>query len=742
MEAVVRKADDDVLAPGACPAGDDCQTTSITAVASSLAVPRRGHVLTTVAEEYGGPIREAVGILERSLRRGGGSAEIRSRLFARRLGEPGAEIVRPDSELLAWSLVSVWLTGFASRSIKTDGGLFEAMDWFFGESYTAEIRQVVSERAVRNAEKALALCETPDDYLDLLPYVLDPHGPGSRLSIRRDARTRSARDRKRSEGVYYTPADVAGHMVGECLSGQENAESAPVVFDPACGTAVFLRTALAEFNRLWPDFGVSALAVTRLYGTDIDPWALDAAAFVLLADCFAKDKKEASPPLALWHRLRLNFATVDALRLDPADANTRSGTTWDAVAGELDGGKLPALEDDYPFETRISLSDLFTGMPEASFVVVGNPPYAALGNRSDFTVLAERFETLAVKATATAEIFPLFVEQMVRLAPKGRAAGALVLPLSIASNIGGQFAAARALIEATPGTWRFSFFDREPHALFGEDVKTRNSIVIWHRQTKDRRAIIETGPLRKWRGDSRAAMLAAIRHTALNASIRSGIPKIDGDYQARAYETLAARWQRFDHVCSSIHRCPLAQALTSYEPSVFVGPTAYNFLNIFLKPTPGLLAAEPALSEHPLHAVTLRDHEDAAAVFALLSSHLAYWWWHANGDGFHITSRFLANLPFGSDALSESARPALTACGQKLWTLIQREPIISVNRGRTSLGFSPNGYDELRRDIDEILADLAGLDAAFVSELQQFTAHTIRAELRTISTHKDKKGGR
>jgi len=28
------------------------------------------------------------------------------------------------------------------------------------------------------------------------------------------------------------------------------------------------------------------------------------------------------------------------------------------------------------------------------------------------------------------------------------------------------------------GTWRCAFFDREPHALFGEDVETRNAILF------------------------------------------------------------------------------------------------------------------------------------------------------------------------------------------------------------------------------------------------------------------------
>src|SRR5690606_33783282 len=36
---------------------------------ASYAVPRRGHVLSTIAEEYGAPVRSAVSVLEGSLKR-------------------------------------------------------------------------------------------------------------------------------------------------------------------------------------------------------------------------------------------------------------------------------------------------------------------------------------------------------------------------------------------------------------------------------------------------------------------------------------------------------------------------------------------------------------------------------------------------------------------------------------------------------------------------------------------------
>jgi hypothetical protein len=78
----------------------------------------------------------------------------------------------------------------------------------------------------------------------LLPYILDPHGPGSRLSVRRRPETREARIRKRNEGIFYTPADVAAYMVDEILRHLQKGTHPITIFDPACGTGTFLRAAL------------------------------------------------------------------------------------------------------------------------------------------------------------------------------------------------------------------------------------------------------------------------------------------------------------------------------------------------------------------------------------------------------------------------------------------------------------------------------------------------------------------
>lgn len=677
-----------------------------------LAVPRRGHVLSTVVEVYARPIRDAVAVLAESLERTK-CGELRTALFLPRHEQSAC--IRPDSDMAAWAIVSMWVGAVAVKALPTAASLAEAEDWFFGYGAGGRLTSLASEHALREAERVLRTRADASAYLELLPYVLDPHGPGSRLSVRRDPATQSTQRRKRAEGVFYTPADVAEYMVSACLS-VVSAERQLTVFDPACGTGVFLRAALQELRARHPDRNAFSIACECLFGVDIDPWALDATAFVLLCDSWSALAGQDAVPSASWRQLRMNFACVDTLRIDPA-----GGTP------AMDGRNV---RDGRSGADRVSISELFPALDRGPTVILGNPPYADIGQRDDLGELAGVYETLAVKPEPKAEIYLPFIEQMIRLADENICTGALVLPLSVACNVGTQFFAAREFICKTRGSWRFAFFDREPHALFGEDVKTRNAIMLWSRTPSDTRSVVWSGPLRKWRGDSRAAMFRSLTFTVIDADIRTGIPKIEGEYQAEALRALNDRWGRLEHVAQSVGRVDLGEIAHSDERTVFVGPTAYNFLNVFLRPRRSALHGGRTLSEHALHAVRCASRADACAVFAILSSHLAYWWWHTHGDGFHVSRRFIAELPFGIEVLTGEVAGLLSKYGAELWSAIEAKPIISLNRGRTSLAYTPNGHDYIRCKIDQVLADLAGLESAFVAELQQFTARTVAATLR------------
>ena len=598
----------------------------------------------------------------------------------------------------------MWLTGVVVGGHDSKATLREAAGWFLGNDKTGGLVEWLSATDFREVEEVLPSGLDAEVCLDLLPYILDPHGPGSRLSVMRDPTTRAARIRKRAEGVFYTPDDVATYMVMGCLDSIRD-KGLPTVYDPACGTGVFLRATLRELSRRHCDEDMFLLALRCLFGTDIAAWSLNAAAFVLLAEILVCGPDRGAPPVELWSRLRLNLGHTDTLLLDPVSPNG---------SGE-------------DHSMRVSLSKLFPTMKDEPTVIVGNPPYADLGNPPHFGELVQPFKTLQVKPRPTAEVYLAFLEQMLRLGNRKQCAGSLVLPLSIASNVGPQFAVARQLIQETPGKWQFAFFDREPQALFGEDVKTRNAILFWSRDASSTDSVLASGPLRRWRGDSRAAMFDSISFTPISCDIQSGIPKVEGSQQAAAMETLGARWERLGQSVHSVNRMSLAEALSIGDNVVLVGNTAYNFLNVFLRPPESVLDGEAPLSKNPLHAIHCATSEMALAVYGILSSHLAYWWWHTQGDGFHVLRRFILDFPFGNDVLANHHRDLLSESGSTLWSEISDHPTISLNRGRVSLAYNPIDHTEARRSVDRLLVDAAGLDGDFVEELQRFAERTVSA---------------
>ena len=368
-------------------------------------------------------------------------------------------------------------------------------------------------------------------------------------------------------------------------------------------------------------------------------------------------------------------------------------------------------------------------MADEPAVILGNPPYADLGLSPQSGALVEPLKTMRVNPRPTAEMCVGFVEQMTRLASRKQFSGSLVLPLSVAYSISPQFIAVRQLIQATAGHWRFAFFNREPQALFGEDVKTRNAIIFWHRDQFAKEPIISSGPLRRWRNRERSALFDDIGFTDVSCDIQGGIPKLDGAEQVAAFETLNGRWHHLELAVLNIGRATLEETLTADDCSVFVGNTAYNFLNVFLRPPKAVLDFDAQLSENPLHAIRCGTPEDALAVFGTLTSRLAYWWWHTHGDGFHVSRRFLAEFPYGVDILGDRLENSLAASGSALWSAIRTNPTISLNRGRTSLGYNPNRCGLIRGASDAALVTAAGLDRDFTAELERFTDQMVTFNL-------------
>lgn len=699
--------------------------------------------LESVTAMKGKGLREAVAMMATAFSQRDLTTEFQT-VFGPRYCGSALPVMSPDriARRTAWNLACIWL--LCRHALGEQRGLVEAEDWFRASATAPAPRfsDALPSKTRWFVEQQLNGLPIDSNFWKLLPYLLEEHGTGSRASVMRDPGTTQARDAKRKDGVYPTPSDVAEYMVRHCLQGAGGIARERVCLDPACGTGVFFLALLqaAKYGAAI-DFDCFEYASLHLHGLDVSGHALDACAFALLRACWSDVERRGLSPWSAWHRLRMNLVQADALTVQSWCANHSSTETkarFSVIANWLTAAPSTYVEAD---STELGnsgevlglfgsagkcLQDLFPMADRGFNLLVANPPYAALGKRADMAELAGNFRALPDSSDISrANLFPLFIEMMWRFTSPGSAA-VLVTPLSIAYHGGRQFTNCRQAMSMAGGRWQFAFFDREPHALFGEEVKTRNTILFRfedvHTPPRGHRAEVETGPLRKWTSRTRHALFDSITFTELGpCAITHGIPKLGGDMQAATFRALQRSTARLPAWCVRMSTCPLEAAIGEQDnPRVFVGGTAYNFLNVYRC---GELAEEECsfpLSESAVHCLEFRSEQDAEAVFAILSSRLTFWLWHVLGDGFHVPGWLWREVPFSRASFSADDLSTLAGLGRVLWLRLRGQRFTSVNGGKLTVGYRPLNCHEEREAVDALLLQAAGLPREFIGELRSF----------------------
>ena len=680
-------------------------------------------------------MRAAVQTVRRSFGDLNAVADAWSSVMASRWRRDRPASAKTVADQAAWALVSMRIVGRSLGDLDPYASLRDAESWFLGpirppKSLSGLVAAIVDGQAAR----ALERISYGNDLRDLLPYVLESLGPGSRASVKRDSRTRESRRAKKAGGVFYTPSDVAEYIASEALGGLGERCVDPLVLDPACGSGVFLKAALESATRRAPGLDRFGFVEGSLYGIDISPLAVEAACFVLLRECLEpKTRRCNTSPWSLWHRIRCNFCVGDALDFTlappPRDdteslAALRKAVDQSYVSPAWNGGRSPTASALFP--EGVGLGSVFPELATGVDAVIGNPPYAAIGPREDAAALQRRYASLSASRVSQGNYFPVFVELMWRLARRGRSSSGMVVPLSLAYNRRAQMVAVRRGIMNSGGRWRFAFFDREPHALFGEEVKTRSAIAF---RLDDAEfggcTTIETGPLRKWNSRQRSSLFSSIEFTPLPGSlIVAGIPKLAGKEPAGVFAELMRRPTRLHQMCASVQSCQPSETVTnSSKPRVFVAGTAYNFLGVF-RPHRSLPTQRAPWSSSNVLALEFAGEDEAARAFAYLGSRVAYWLWHVTEDGFHVSRSFVLNLPLADTICDEIQKKTLADCGVRLWNDVQTQQVLSVNGGRQTISYRPYASDHLRDEIDSLLLEALGVAPSFAEYLQCFTRAT------------------
>jgi F0F1-type ATP synthase delta subunit len=250
---------------------------------------------------------------------------------------------------------------------------------------------------------------------------------------------------KKAGGIYYTPTYIVNYIVQTTLSkvlddkSIKDASSIRVL-DPACGSGSFLVGAyryLLEWHRtkyledtqknkrvlykdIYGDWQLTTserkrILINSIYGVDIDPQAVENTKLALLLVVL-----EGATSESLGFQMR--FARERAL--PDLDTNIKCGNSLiDFSYRQLDTVTEDELRHINPFDWHTAFPEI---MKSGGFhAVIGNPPYIrsqALGkHQRDY--YARTYST----ATATYDIYVLFVEQTIRLLNEVSRAG-FILP--------------------------------------------------------------------------------------------------------------------------------------------------------------------------------------------------------------------------------------------------------------------------------------------------------------------------
>lgn len=560
----------------------------------------------------------------------------------------------------AWAICAITIVDMIRHGGRPDAE--RALRWF-------------GIKAAVNAERINAALLPLADHAalkDLVPYLFDTYGRTSRIDVMRDASLSNMRDARKKVGSFYTPADVADFMVGSIASHSDDADAKKEWWvDTACGSGVFLTAALRRHRRhLLGD--VVEFATTRLAGCDIAPQACDFAAFAILAEIAS----DVTHPLDAWRAIRRNLIALDAtLRSHGPDKITLRSA-------------LPNIE--------------------GPLRLVCNPPYAT--SAEGVTTLSDGYPTKA--------LYLPFIEMAWRVASGPRDSSVLVVPLSLGANRSADHRRCRNEMVRTGGTWTLLFFDRQPHALFGEDAKTRATIAI--RRPGPTPAEINTSGLLKWTSRQRASIFDESRTASIGrANISRLVPKLGDEQQVILYEALEPFRMRYGARPEPTKAAAEDIVGTALSTDVFVAGTAYNFLNVF-RNYPDNLSWRGTLSASGIHRLPCSNRDEADLVTAILSSRAAFWLWHTECDGFHVPAWFLTELPFLNVRFSDATSRQLADLGRRVWAGLQTDILSSTNRDRLTFAFRPTAVGELRGEIDKLILNAVGVDDSFAAMLSGF----------------------
>ena len=324
-------------------------------------------------------------------------------------------------------------------------------------------------------------------------------------------------------------------------------------------------------------------------------------------------------------------------------------------------------------------------------VVIGNPPYVSRRK------VAESYTTKGFQTAGCPDIYATVVERSVNVCrTDGRTS--MIVPLSLAFSSG--FANLRShLYEECDSLW-FSSFGRIPSALFSFDTRVRNTIYLGRKASRSPKRSFTTR-LHRWFDSQRPVLFDGLSYAPFSPSAFGGlIPKLSSSRLLKEFESLLE---------GSSYRLQNELTPASQGHHLHFKQTAYNWLTFCVDQPPVYDADNSLIPQTGYGAGTFRDASIRDASMLFLNGKLAFVWWIAVGDDFHLTLSNFVSAPIGPGKLSKHQRNQLIALLPDLEGAMNDNVVFKLNAGKNIGNYNLARCRHVTDKSDRVWLDALGL---------------------------------
>ncbi|MFC3061032.1 Eco57I restriction-modification methylase domain-containing protein [Paenirhodobacter populi] len=371
-------------------------------------------------------------------------------------------------------------------------------------------------------------------------------------------------------------------------------------------------------------------------------------------------------------------------------------------------------------------------------VIVGNPPYAEIPKHTNRHLLRSVFKTALEKWSRDEDLYTLVVERSLRLLRAESGQFGMILPLSLAFSTKRPYTKLREVLETEGTLSAYSHFDRIPSALFGNEVRTRCTIVVISRDSSQKKNTLSTA-LFRWSADARDTLFARLTYSGVPSEIGPRILKLSSNIQSRTVDALLKRNLPLGlDLRDTIPFAALARMAPRFpRNAVYVGGTAYNWFPAWREiPETTDVDGRPSL---PARTAGYRfaTEDEANLVFALLCSSMGYWWWSVASDGFNLKKWLLDAFPVSTRMFSARDRALISSLGAELLIALRAQYVFKDNKGRIGNFFLPGCQDVVLKIDTAIEQADVGIEYGFFADIREHNAIFAKSGLSGVGVYEE-----